>query len=127
VATLSRLVLTVEQTDAQRLVKVVRVGYDYTLTCSEAESDRNISFEISVDLVGHDVLRDDVLAAGVDTHIVECGGSNCEPIAMRRSFFVGQSLLDEDVGTDEIQLRVHARGEAGDDVSLTSAIVRGNF
>jgi hypothetical protein len=119
--------LTLEQTDAQRLLKVVRVTYDYTLTCTEVECERNISYEVSVDILGDDVVRDDVLAAGVDTHIVECGGSNCEPIATRRSFFVGQSLLDEDVGVDEIKLRLHAKDDSGEAVAITSAVVRGDF
>ena len=126
-ATLSRLILTLEQTDAQRLLKIVRVGYDYTLTCSQVECDRNISYEISLDILGNDVVRDDVLVAGIDTHIVECGGSNGASIPMRRSFFVGQSLLNEDLGTDEIKLRVRAKSDSGDEISLTSAIVRGNF
>jgi hypothetical protein len=126
-ATLSRLILTLEQTDAQRLLQVVRVSYDYTLTGSEVECERNISYEISVDLLGDDVLSDEVLASGVDTHIVECGGTNGAPIPMRRSLVVGQSLLNEDVGTDEIKLRIRATSDAGEEISLTSAIVRGRF
>ena len=126
-ATLSRLILTLEQTDAQRVLKVVRVGYDYTLTCTEVECERNISYEISVDLLGDDMVRDQVLAAGVDTHIVECGSTNGAPIPMQRSLLVGQSLLNEDVGTDEIKLRIRAASDAGEEISLTSAIVRGNF
>lgn len=126
-ATLSRLILTLEQTEVQRVLKVVRVGYDYTLTCSDIECERNISYEISVDLLGDDLVRDQVLASGVDTHIVECGGTNGAPIPMQRSLLVGQSLLNEDVGTDEIKLRINAASNTGEEISLTSAIVRGNF
>jgi hypothetical protein len=119
--------LTLEQTEAQRALQVVRVSYDYTLTCTDVECERNISYEISVDLLGHDMVRDDVLAGGVDTHIVECGGTNGAPIPMRRNLLVGQSLLNEDIGTDEIKLRLRATSDAGDEISLTSAIVRGRF
>ena len=126
-ATLSRLILTLEQTDAQRVLQVVRLGYDYTLTCSEVECERNISYEISVDILGDDLMRDQVLASGVDTHIVECGGTNAAPIPMRRSLLVGQALLNEDIGTDEIKLRIRAKSDTGDELSETSAIVRGRF
>jgi hypothetical protein len=119
--------LTLEQTDAQRVLQVVRVGYDYTLTCSEIECERNIAYEISADLLGDDVVRDRTLASGVDTHIVECGGTNGAPIPMSRSLLVGQSLLNEDVGTDEIKLRIRAASDTGEEISLTSAIVRGKF
>ena len=126
-ATLSGLILTLEQTDPQRVLKVVRVGYDYTLTCTDVECERNISYEISIDLLGDDLIRDKVLASGVDTHIVECGAANGAPIAMQRSLLVGQSLLNEDVGTDEIKLRINGKCDTGEAISLTSAIVRGNF
>ena len=126
-AQLSRLVLTLEQTDAQRAVKIVRIGYAYALTCSQVECERNASFTVTLDVLGHDLLRDDLLASGLDTHIVECGGSNCAPIETKRSILVGQSLLDEDIGTDEIKVRVIASDGAGESSELTSAIVRGNF
>ena len=126
-AKLSQLTLTLEQTDAQRAVRIVRVGYSYTLTCSAVECERNASYKVGVHILGHDLLRDDVLATDLDTHIIECGGSNAEPIATRRSFVVGQSLLDEDIGTDEIKLRITAKGDSGEAVTLTSAIVRGKF
>ena len=106
-------------------LKIVGVTYGYTLTCSATECERNASFEISADILGHDVVSDDVLAAEVDGHIVECSGAL--PIEMRRSFLVGQSLLDEDVGTDEIKLRVRARDGAGDEIVATTGIVRGDF
>jgi co-chaperonin GroES (HSP10) len=125
VATLSGLILTLKQTEAQQTLKIVSVSYGYTLTCSEVEAQRNLSFDVSVDILGDDVLSDDVLAVGVDRHIVECGG--VEPIEMRRGFLVGQSLLDEDVGGDEIKLRVWARDSAGGETSADTGIVRGNF
>ncbi len=126
-AQLSRLVLTLEQTDAQRDTKLVRIGYEYTLTCSPVECERNASFKVSIDVLGHDLLRDDVLASALDTHIVECGGSDSAPTVTKRSLIVGQSLLDEDVGVDEIKVRVIAKDDTGETVELTSAIVRGDF
>ncbi len=54
----------------------MHVSYGYTLTCSDVECERNVSFDISVDILGDDVVKDDVLAAGVDRHIVECDGTH---------------------------------------------------
>jgi hypothetical protein len=127
VATLTGLILTLSQTEAQQLLKIVGVAYGYTLTCDTVECDRNASFDISVDILGDDVVTDDVLAGGVDRHIVECGGKPAAPIEMRRSFIVGQSLLDEDVGTDEIKLRIRARDAAGDEIVADTGVVRGSF
>lgn len=124
-ATLTGLILTLKQSEVQEQLKIVGVTYGYTLTCNATECERNVSFEISADILGHDVVSDDVLAAEVDPHIVECGGTL--PMEMRRSFLVGQSLLDEDVGTDEIKLRIRARDGAGDEIVATTGIVRGNF
>ena len=126
-ATLSGLVLTLKQTEAQQALKIVGISYGYTLTCDTVECERNLPFEISVDVLGDDLVNDDVLATGVDRHIVECGGVPALPIEMRRSFLVGQSLLDEDVGTDEIKLRIRARDSAGDETVAVTGIVRGDF
>jgi hypothetical protein len=119
--------LTLEQSEVHRIVRIVRVGYEYTLTCSDVECERHVAFDVSLDILGHDLLRDEVLAAALDTHIVECGGADQRSIAMQRSLLVGQSLLDEDIGTDEIKVRVRAKSDAGDEIEVTSAIVRGNF
>jgi hypothetical protein len=126
-AELSAVKLTLEQSDADRAVKIVRLGYSYQLTCSEVECQRNIAFDVCIDVLGHDLFRDDTLARGLDTHIVECGGNSGKPIEIERSLMVGQSLLDEDIGTDEIKLRLRARNDAGDEIALTSGIVRGRF
>ena len=123
-ATLSGLILTLRQTDVQQKLKMVGVTYGYTLTCTDVECERNVSFDISVDIIGDDLIDDDLLATGVDRHVVEC---DRQPIEMRRSFLVGQSLLDEDVGTDEIKLRVCVRDSAGDETSAMTGIVRGDF
>jgi hypothetical protein len=126
-AELSGLRLTLEQSDANRAVRIVRVGYQYTLTCTEVECQRHIAFDVCLDILGHDLLRDETLADGLDTHIVECGGNDGKPITLQRSLLVGQSLLDEDIGTDEIKVRVRATSDAGEQISLTSGVVRGRF
>jgi hypothetical protein len=126
-ATLSGLILTLKQTEAQQALKIVGITYGYTLTCDAIECERNVSFDISVDILGDDLVNDDVLAGGVDRHIVECGGAPPLPIEMRRSFVVGQSLLDEDAGTDEIKLRIRTRDGAGDEILAVTGVVRGDF
>jgi hypothetical protein len=126
-AELSGLRLTLEQNDADRAVRIVRVGYQYTLTCSDVECERHIAYNVCLDILGHDLLRDDMLAQGLDTHIVECGGNEGQPITLQRSLLVGQSLLDEDIGTDEIKVRVRATDDANEEISLMSGIVRGRF
>ena len=126
-AELSGVKLTLAQSDADRAVEIVHLGYSYTLTCSDVECQRNIAFDVCIDVLGHDLLRDDTLARSLDTHIVECGGNSGQPIEIQRSLVVGQSLLDEDIGTDEIKLRVRARNDAGDEIAQTSGIVRGRF
>lgn len=124
-ATLSGLILTLKQSESQKTLKIVGVSYGYTLTCTDVERERGLSFDISVDILGDDLLRDDVLAVGVDRHIVECGGN--EPIEMSRNLLVGQSLLDEDIGTDEIKLRIWARDSSGGETSADTGIVHGDF
>ena len=124
-ATLSGLILTLKQTETQQALKIVSISYGYALTCTDVECERNLSFDISVDVLGDDLVLDDELALDVDRHIVECAGT--EPIEMRRSFLVGQSLLDEDIGADEIKLRVWARDSAGGETSADTGIVRGDF
>jgi hypothetical protein len=127
VATLSGLILTLTQSEAQQALKIVDITYSYTLTCDAVECERHLSFDISIDILGDDLVTDQVLASAVDLHIVECGGTPPLPIEMRRSFLVGQSLLNEDVGTDEIKLRIRARDSAGDEILGVTGIVRGDF
>jgi hypothetical protein len=127
VASLSGLTLTLKQTPTQQALKIVDLTYGYTLTCTDVECARTLSFDVSVDILGDDLVGDDLLATAVDRHIVECGATHLEPIEMRRSFVVGQSLLDEDIGTDEIKLRVWARDSSGGEISGVTGIVRGDF
>ena len=126
-ASLSDLVLTLEQTQIQRKLKTVTIIYEYTLNCSGVECDEAQPWQVSVDILGDDVLVDDKLALDADAHGVVCrrlpGG-----VHMVRKFVVGQSLLDEDVGDDEIKLTIRVRNEQGEELcSGTTGIVRGNF
>jgi len=116
--------LALGQTQQQRKLKLVELVYGYRLVCRAVEIERNASFEVSIDVLGDDLLRDDLLAERLDAHIVEAGTA---PIAVERKLLIGASLLDEDVGDDEIKVRVRARSEAGDVAEATSEIVRGRF
>ncbi len=126
-ASLSDLVLTLEQTQIQRKLKTVTIIYQYTLNCSGAECDEEKPWQVSVDILGDDVVVDDKLAVDADAHGVVCrrqpGG-----LRMVRKFVVGQSLLDEDLGDDEIKLTIRVRDEQNQEIcSATTGIVRGNF
>jgi hypothetical protein len=127
-AELAIVSFTVEQTEVQVKLHTVRLEYAYTLTPSAEECRRGAVFDMSVDILGHDLLRDKVLVSGVDEHRIECAaGSARRPIAGRRDLIVGQQLLDEDIGEDEIKLRVIARPEEGEAVSVDTPVVRGDF
>lgn len=110
-ASLSNLSLTLTQSSQQRVLRVVDVGYSYTLTnpvdasISTGEKDSAITaFIVEIDIIGDDVLSDDLLARAVDQHKIICpeGAS----VATSRQLTVAQGLLDEDVGDDEIKLVV---------------------
>lgn len=123
-AELSNLVLSIAQTDAQRKLALVTVEYAYRLTCSSLEVERGITFEVCVDVLGDDLLSDECLAERLDAHLVE---SSAEPIEMHRTITMGQSLLDEDVGVDEIKLKIRISSSAGDIVDGVTGVVRGRF
>lgn len=118
----------VEQTESQVKLRTVRLEYAYTLTPSAEECRRGTTFDVSVDILGHDVLRDKVLVSGVDEHRIECeAGTPRRPIPGRRELIVGQQLLDEDIGEDEIKLRVIATPDQGEQASADTPVVRGDF
>jgi hypothetical protein len=116
--------LALAQSAQQQKLKLVELTYGYRLVCKAVEIERNASFEVSIDVLGDDVIRDDVMAERLDAHIVEAGTA---PIVVERRLLVGASLLDEDVGDDEIKVRVRVRTEAGDIAEGISEIVRGRF
>jgi hypothetical protein len=118
----------VEQTEAQVKLRTVRLEYAYTLTPSPDECRRGVVFGMTVTILGDDVLRDKVLVAGVDEHRITCeAGMIRRPISGRRELIVGQQLLDEDIGTDEIKLRIIATPDKGEPASVDTPVVRGHF
>jgi hypothetical protein len=128
-ATLADLSLEIAQTAAQKRLGLLEIRYGYRLVCHPVEVERDASFEISVDVLGHDPVRDDLLAERLDTHIVESAAveKDATSIAMVRTLLLGQALLDEDIGDDEIKLRVRARAESGDVVEALTPVVHGRF
>ncbi len=123
-AQLANVELTISQTDGQRRLALALLTYRYRLSCTEVEVERGVTFEISIDILGEDPLRDESLAERVDVHLVE---ASAEPVAAERELLVGQSLLDEDVGRDEIKVRVRVGSDAGDVIEAVSGVVRGRF
>src|SRR5262245_4909798 len=118
----------VEQTEAQVKLKTVRIEYAYTLTPSTEECRRGTVFEVAATILGDNILRDKVLATGVDEHRITCeAGMIRRPISGRRELIVGQQVLDEDIGSDEIKLRVIATPDKGDPASVDTPVVRGHF
>ena len=127
---LTRIKLTLSQDAEQVKLKTVGISYGYTLSVSSedaAEADEPISYRISVDVLGDDLLTDDELALDVDSHSVVADEQEVQPIEMERAFVVGQALLDEDVGDDEIKLRIVVRDDTGELTSAMTDVIRGRF
>jgi hypothetical protein len=127
---LTRIKLTLSQDAEQVKLKTVGISYGYTLSVSSeeaAEADEPISYRISVDVLGDDLLKDDELALDVDSHSVVADEQEVQPIEMERAFVVGQALLDEDVGDDEIKLRIVVRDDTGELTSAMTDVIRGRF
>ena len=127
---LTRIKLTLSQEAEQVKLKTVGISYGYTLSLNAdeaAEADEPLTYRISVDVLGDDLVKDDKLALDVDSHAVVMGEQELQPITMERAFVVGQELLDEDIGTDEIKLRIVVRDDTGELVSAMTDVIRGNF
>lgn len=127
---LTRISLTLSQDAEQVKLQTVGISYGYTLTFDVAEAeqaDEPMSFRISVDVLGDDLLKDDELALDVDSHAVVTGEHEVQPITMERAFVVGQALLDEDIGEDEIKLRIVVRDDTGVLTSAMTDVIRGDF
>ena len=122
--TLSALMIKLEQTAEQRAGKTVSVTYGYTLTTAASQCRDDRSCTVTVDILGHDLLVDDKLALGVDAHQVALDRVE---ISNERTFVVDQELLNEDIGTDEIKLRINATDDRGNTVSGVTDIIRGDF
>lgn len=127
---LTRIKLTLSQDAEQVKLKTVGISYGYTLSFSSeeaAKADEPISYRISVDVLGDDLLKDDELVLDVDSHSVVADEEDVQPIEMERAFVVGQALLDEDVGDDEIKLRIVVRDDTGELTSAMTDVIRGRF
>lgn len=130
---LTRIKLTLSQDAEQVKLKTVGISYGYTLsfgaqeTDEAKEADEPTSYRISVDVLGDDLLKDDDLALDVDSHSVVVEEHGERPIEMERAFVVGQALLDEDLGDDEIKLRIVVRDDAGELTSAMTDVIRGRF
>ncbi len=125
-ATLSELGLTLAQSREQRLLRVVTLSYSYTLTQADTPTRRTPPpYLISVDILGDDPLSDDVLARQVDSHELACEPG--QQISIKRSLIVAQALLNEDIGDDEIKLKIQVRLEDTQIAEAFTPIVRGKF
>jgi hypothetical protein len=127
---LTHIKLTLSQAAEQVKLKTVGISYGYTLSFDAdeaAEADEPKSYRISVDVLGDDLIKDDELALDVDSHSVVTGERDVHPIEMERAFVVGQELLNEDVGDDEIKLRIVVRDDTGELTSAMTDVIRGNF
>lgn len=124
---LNRLSLTLSQDSDQEKVRIVGVAYGYALSFEPGELEEPASFRVSVDILGEDLLRDEKLAVDVDSHVVTAEEQDLGPIEVEREFCVGQSLLDEDIGEDEIKLRIVVRDDEGEVASAVTDVIRGNF
>ncbi len=130
-AAFSNLSLTLTQNAQQRLLRVVDVSYSYTLTnrTTQTPTDPNTPFQVEIDILGDDVLTDDLLARAVDSHSIECPPG--AKVTNSRSITVAQGLLDEDMGDDEIKLTIRVqRGTKGSTepaVEATTPVVKGKF
>jgi len=103
---------------------VCSIKYSYTLVCDEAEVRLGLGFTLWCELWGQDVFVDDVLGQLVyDTHTLAAA-----PRSMHtRSFIVPCSILDEDLGMDEVYAKVCATSSLGVTCCGASSIVRDHF
>lgn len=89
------------------------IAYQYILSCSKAECEAGSEFRVSADLIGDDVLFDDELGT-FDKHTIDAPSIETRSTTVVRTFSVAAKLLDEDIGGDEIKVRVVARFESPD-------------
>jgi len=117
---IDEVLFKIEQTAEQAAVQTVRIGYAYTI-----RAPQTADYDGTIDILGDDVLSDDELAMGVDAHQVQCIEGQDQRV--ERSLLVGQKLLDEDIGTDEIKLRINVACEGEPTESVMTPIIRGDF
>ncbi len=124
--TLSDLELTLEQSREQRQLRVVKLSYSYTLAQPDTPQRRTPPpYLISIDILGDDLLVDDVLARRIDRHELRCEPG--EQVSIERTLTVAQALLDEDIGDDEIKLKIQVQLDDTLIVEAFTPIVRGKF
>jgi hypothetical protein len=128
-ASLSKLMLTLEQNEEHKKLRVVRVGYGYQLKCSPVDLRERLVYTVCVDVLGDELISDNKLALDIDTHEVlcECDIPGEDQIGIQREFMVAQSVLDEDIGIDEIKLNVRAVASTGESCEGMTGIIRGRF
>lgn len=103
---------------------ICSILYNYTLICDPAEVDIGLGFSVWCELWGKDVIVDDLLGDLMnDPHTI----SSRPQQIVSRSFQVPCSVLNEDIGEDEIYIRVHARSSIGTTVAAVSNIVTDRF
>lgn len=118
--------LTLEQTAQHQVLHLVRVGYSYDLTHPGPSGQAaDAPFVGTIDILGDDLIHDDLLATAVDAHEFDCAPG--DTVTIERSFLVGQSLLDEDIGDDEIKVTIKISREGVEVGQAMSPIVRGRF
>jgi len=122
-AIISNVVLTIERaTHADG--SICTIFYSYDILCDAKEQELGIGFSVWVELWGKDLLFDDLLGDLMyDTHSV----SAQHRISQNRHFVVPCDILDEDIGTDEIYLKVNATSTLGITMSALSPILRDRF
>ena len=128
-ASLSKLMLTLEQNEEHIKLRVVRVGYGYQLKCSPVDLRERLVYTVCVDVLCDELISDNKLALDIDTHEVlcECDIPGEDQIGIQREFMVAQSVLDEDIGIDEIKLNVRAVASTGESCEGMTGIIRRRF
>ena len=126
-ASISKLSLTLTQTREHRILGVVIVSYAYTLanTAEPGSKDPETPFNVEIDILGDDLIMDDLLAKSVDRHSIDCAVG--ATVQGTRTLTVAQSLLDEDIGDDEIKLILRVQRDSEALVEATTPIVKGKF
>lgn len=124
---LTNLQLTLEQSEEQQRLGVVHLSYAYTLVNAgnAASKDPGQSFAAEIDILGDDVITDDLQALAVDLHTVDCAAG--DETRVERSLMVAQAVLDEDIGDDEIKLRIRVSRDTEATVQAITPIVKGKF
>lgn len=100
------------------------IQYSYVLSCDDAEIEDQAAFTVWCELWGKDMIVNDALGdPAYDSHTVPAA-PRC---SAARSFTVPCSVLDEDLGSDEIFVKVVAISTLGSTASASSAVISDRF